>query len=144
MGRGDAGSVPGEDLGHEGHRLVAELERLLHYRAGDGARLHAGERLVLFVERDDRHLADLVGVADGIENRRPVVAPQADERGNIDLDDLRGKVDETTAGLMLTNPSTLGLFDENIAEIASIVHEAPDRVPELKAELKEAGWPIRI
>ena len=37
-----------------------------------------------------------------------------DARGNIDLDDLRGKVDEHTAGLMLTNPSTLGLFDENI------------------------------
>ena len=41
-----------------------------------------------------------------------------DARGNIDLDDLRGKVDEHTAGLMLTNPSTLGLFDENIEEIA--------------------------
>ena len=40
-----------------------------------------------------------------------------DPRGNIDLDDLRGKVDEPTAGLMLTNPSTLGLFDEGIEEI---------------------------
>ena len=43
---------------------------------------------------------------------------QTDARGNIDVDDLRGKVDEHTAGLMLTNPSTLGLFDENIEEIA--------------------------
>ena len=44
------------------------------------------------------------------------------DRGNLDLDDLRAKVDETTAGLMLTNPSTLGLFDEGIAEVADIFH----------------------
>ena len=47
-----------------------------------------------------------------------------DARGNIDLDDLRGKVDEHTAGLMLTNPSTLGLFDENIEAIRDIFHAA--------------------
>src|SRR5439155_690919 len=45
---------------------------------------------------------------------------QTDARGNIDVDDLRGKVDEHTAALMLTNPSTLGLFDENIEEIEQI------------------------
>jgi glycine dehydrogenase subunit 2 len=44
------------------------------------------------------------------------------DRGNLDLDDLRAKVDDTTAGLMLTNPSTLGLFDEGIAEVAEIFH----------------------
>ncbi len=49
---------------------------------------------------------------------------QTDARGNIDVDDLRGKVDEGTAGLMLTNPSTLGLFDENIEEITRIFHDA--------------------
>jgi glycine dehydrogenase subunit 2 len=49
---------------------------------------------------------------------------QTDRRGNIDVEDLRAKVDETTAGLMLTNPSTLGLFDENIEEIARIFHGA--------------------
>ena len=49
---------------------------------------------------------------------------ETDARGNIDVDDLRGKVDEHTAGLMLTNPSTLGLFDENIEEIAEIFHGA--------------------
>ncbi len=43
-------------------------------------------------------------------------------RGNLDLDDLRSKVDERTAGLMLTNPSTLGLFDEGIEEVAEIFH----------------------
>jgi len=47
-----------------------------------------------------------------------------DARGNLDLDDLRAKVNEETAGLMLTNPSTLGLFDEHIEEVASIFHDA--------------------
>jgi glycine dehydrogenase subunit 2 len=49
---------------------------------------------------------------------------ETDARGNLDLDDLRAKVNEETAGLMLTNPSTLGLFDEHIEEIAAIFHDA--------------------
>src|SRR6476620_9299013 len=49
---------------------------------------------------------------------------KTDPRGNIAVDDLRGKVDAGTAGLMLTNPSTLGLFDENIEEIEGIFHGA--------------------
>jgi glycine dehydrogenase subunit 2 len=49
---------------------------------------------------------------------------KTDPRGNVDVDDLREKVDEQTAALMLTNPSTLGLFDENIEEIARIFHGA--------------------
>jgi glycine dehydrogenase subunit 2 len=49
---------------------------------------------------------------------------ETDARGNLDLDDLRAKVNERTAGLMLTNPSTLGLFDENIEEVAAIFHDA--------------------
>jgi glycine dehydrogenase subunit 2 len=53
-----------------------------------------------------------------------LTAVQTDPRGNIDVDDLRAKVDEHTAGLMLTNPSTLGLFDENIVEIERIFHGA--------------------
>ncbi len=53
-----------------------------------------------------------------------LVQVATDARGNIDLEDLRGKVDETTAGLMLTNPSTLGLFDEGIEEVQRIFHGA--------------------
>jgi glycine dehydrogenase subunit 2 len=47
-----------------------------------------------------------------------------DARGNVDLAHLRELVDERTAGLMLTNPSTLGLFDEHIEEVAAIFHDA--------------------
>jgi glycine dehydrogenase subunit 2 len=49
---------------------------------------------------------------------------RTDPRGNVDVEDLRAKVDEHTAALMLTNPSTLGLFDENIEEIERIFHGA--------------------
>jgi glycine dehydrogenase subunit 2 len=45
-----------------------------------------------------------------------------DSAGNVDLDDLREKASEDVACLMLTNPSTLGLFDPGIEEIAQIVH----------------------
>jgi glycine dehydrogenase subunit 2 len=44
--------------------------------------------------------------------------------GDIDLARLRAAVGPQTAGIMLTNPSTLGVFERQIAEIASIVHEA--------------------
>ena len=49
---------------------------------------------------------------------------KTDPRGNIDIEDLRAKVDESTAALMITNPSTLGLFDENIEEMERIFHGA--------------------
>jgi glycine dehydrogenase subunit 2 len=51
-----------------------------------------------------------------------VVKIGTDEHGNVDLDDLRAKADEDVACLMLTNPSTLGLFEPGIEEIARIVH----------------------
>ena len=44
--------------------------------------------------------------------------------GCVDLDALRAAVGPDTAGLMLTNPNTLGVFDRNILEITKIVHEA--------------------
>ncbi|MDO3675603.1 aminomethyl-transferring glycine dehydrogenase subunit GcvPB [Paenibacillus ehimensis] len=49
---------------------------------------------------------------------------KSNEQGLVDLDALRAAVGPDTAALMLTNPSTLGLFEEHIVEIAEIVHEA--------------------
>ncbi len=51
-----------------------------------------------------------------------VVKVKLDAAGGVDLDDLRAKTDESVACLMLTNPSTLGIFDQNIEEMAEIVH----------------------
>jgi len=53
-----------------------------------------------------------------------VVELRSDRRGNVDLQALRSHCDDTLAGLMLTNPNTLGLFDENLAEIIRLVHAA--------------------
>lgn len=48
----------------------------------------------------------------------------SNEEGGIDLEKLRAAVGEDTAGLMLTNPNTLGIFDKNILEITKIIREA--------------------
>jgi len=53
-----------------------------------------------------------------------VVEVKSNDRGGIDIDALKDLMDDEIAGLMLTNPNTLGLFDENIDIIAQIVHEA--------------------
>lgn len=53
-----------------------------------------------------------------------VVSIPSREDGCVDLDKLKEAVGEDTAGLMLTNPNTVGLFDKNILEITRIVHEA--------------------
>jgi glycine dehydrogenase subunit 2 len=53
-----------------------------------------------------------------------LVGVKTDARGNVDLEELREKVGPRTAGLMLTNPSTLGLFDEGIEAVTRIFHEA--------------------
>ncbi|QED48610.1 aminomethyl-transferring glycine dehydrogenase subunit GcvPB [Cytobacillus dafuensis] len=52
------------------------------------------------------------------------ITVKSDDNGLVDLDDLRRVVGEDTAALMLTNPNTLGLFEEHILEMAEIVHGA--------------------
>jgi glycine dehydrogenase subunit 2 len=53
-----------------------------------------------------------------------LVTVRSDARGRVDTEELRRLVGEDTAGLMLTNPNTLGLFEDQIEEIADIVHDA--------------------
>ncbi len=53
-----------------------------------------------------------------------VVSIPSNEKGCVNLDALRAAVGPDTAGLMLTNPNTVGLFDENILEITQIIHDA--------------------
>ncbi|MCK9482990.1 MAG: aminomethyl-transferring glycine dehydrogenase subunit GcvPB [Candidatus Marinimicrobia bacterium] len=51
------------------------------------------------------------------------ISLKSNSRGCIDLEDLRSKMNESVAGLMLTNPNTLGLFEEEVGEIVKIVHD---------------------
>ena len=53
-----------------------------------------------------------------------VVEIKSDDRGLVDIESLKAVMSDEVAGFMLTNPNTLGLFDENILEISKIVHEA--------------------
>ena len=53
---------------------------------------------------------------------KPVPIKSGD-RGILDVDQIRELMDEETAGIMITNPNTLGLFEENIREISKIVHD---------------------
>ena len=57
-----------------------------------------------------------------------VVVVETDSDGNTDLSDLQVKADEKTAAMMITYPSTLGLFDPNIERIIDIVHKAGGQV----------------
>ncbi|SHI83226.1 glycine dehydrogenase subunit 2 [Dethiosulfatibacter aminovorans DSM 17477] len=53
-----------------------------------------------------------------------IVEIKSDKMGGVDLEALKEALDDEVAGLMLTNPSTLGLFEKNILEISRLVHEA--------------------
>jgi glycine cleavage system P protein (glycine dehydrogenase) subunit 2 len=86
-----------------------------------------------FAERGELELRQHVVIPDTAHGTNPasvtmagfeLVGVKTDARGNVDVVDLRAKVDDRTAALMLTNPSTLGLFDERIEEIEEIFHGA--------------------
>jgi glycine dehydrogenase subunit 2 len=47
-----------------------------------------------------------------------------DSQGNVDLEALKAACDDTLAGMMLTNPNTLGLFEQGIVEAVEVVHQA--------------------
>jgi glycine dehydrogenase subunit 2 len=86
-----------------------------------------------FTDRGEGDQRDTIITADTAHGTNPASVTMAgyklakvetDTRGNVDVAHLREMVNERTAGLMLTNPSTLGLFDEHIEEVAEIFHEA--------------------
>src|SRR5215207_5460635 len=125
------------ELMHELQDILAEITGLdavsLQPAAGSQGEL-TGLMLMraYFADKGEGDRRRKIVVADTAHGTNPasvtmagyqLVKVDTDKRGNIDLDDLRAKVDDETAGLMLTNPSTLGLFDEHIEEIAGVFHE---------------------
>ena len=52
-----------------------------------------------------------------------VVEVKSTAQGFVDVNDLRGILDDTVAAMMMTNPNTLGMFEQEIPEIAKLVHE---------------------
>ena len=52
-----------------------------------------------------------------------VVEVKSTAQGYVDVNDLRGLLDDTVAAMMMTNPNTLGMFEQEIPEIAQLVHD---------------------
>lgn len=96
-----------------------------------------GELTALLITRawfkDKGEERDVILVPDTSHGTNPASAAMAgfnirqvksDGYGNIDIGDLKSKLDDKTACLMLTNPSTLGLFETGIEKVESLVHKA--------------------
>ncbi|WP_186067211.1 aminomethyl-transferring glycine dehydrogenase subunit GcvPB [Burkholderia gladioli] len=120
---------------HELETYLAELTGMdavsLHPAAGAHGEL-TGLLMIrkYFTHRQDPR--DTLLIADSAHGTNPSSATMAGFRceiiatgpdGLLDLDDLRRKMGPRVAGLMITNPSTLGLFEENIETVARIVHD---------------------
>jgi glycine dehydrogenase subunit 2 len=96
---------------------AGELTGLLLMRAWHAAHGRPRSKVVI---PDSAHGTNPASVSlGGFE----VVTVPSNDRGLVDLDLLRPVLDEDVAGIMLTNPNTLGLFEEEITEIAAAVHE---------------------
>ncbi|MBN2114770.1 MAG: aminomethyl-transferring glycine dehydrogenase subunit GcvPB [Acidimicrobiia bacterium] len=97
---------------------AGELTGLLIMRGYHQARGNPRSKVII---PDSAHGTNPASVS--LAGYRAVPVP-SNSRGMVDLDALRGLVDEEVAGLMLTNPNTLGLFEEQITAIAGAVHDA--------------------
>jgi len=94
-----------------------ELTGLLMIRAYHE---HRGEKRTKIIIPDSAHGTN---PASAVMCGFKTVEVRSDERGGVDLEELGKVLDTDVAGLMLTNPNTLGLFDENIHVIAKMVHD---------------------
>ena len=101
--------------GAHGEFLGTLLMRAYHKFNGEG------ERRSEVIVPDSAHGTNPASAAMAGFN---VVVVPSDDEGCVSLGALKAAVSERTAGLMLTNPNTLGIFEKNIDEIARIVHEA--------------------
>ncbi len=115
---GEICGLPGVTLqpaaGAQGELVGILIIRAYHLARGDKKR-----RKVLVPDS-----AHGTNPATGSMANYQIVQVKSDARGNVDLDDLRKHADNETVGLMITNPNTLGLFEEHIQEVCQIVHDA--------------------
>jgi glycine dehydrogenase subunit 2 len=94
----------------------------------------AGVAMIRAYHKSRNDLArDEILVPDAAHGTNPATAAQCgfkvreirtDKMGNVDIESLRAAVGPQTAGIMLTNPSTLGVFEQQIKEISHIIHKA--------------------
>ena len=78
-----------------------------------------GEKRKYIIIPETAHGTNPASVSLGGFTHREV---ESDNRGRVDLEDLKSKLDHEVAGMMLTQPNTLGLFEDQIEEISEAVH----------------------
>ncbi|MBP5348656.1 MAG: aminomethyl-transferring glycine dehydrogenase subunit GcvPB [Bacteroidaceae bacterium] len=130
--------VPGIDAVYEGldHALAA-ITGMKHFTFKPCAGAH-GELTGLMIIRE-YHMSrgdckrTRIIVPDSAHGTNPasaavcgldVVVVKSNANGLVDVEDLKPLLDDTIAGIMMTNPNTLGLFEKDIKEIAQLVHAA--------------------
>ena len=99
---------------------AGELTGLLLMRAWHGANGEDAKRRRVLIP-DSAHGTNPASVTLG---GYAVTQVPSDDRGCVDVDALHARLDDDVAGIMLTNPNTLGLFEEDIVAIADAVHDA--------------------
>ena len=97
----------------------SELTALLVFKAYHAKRGEAGQRRRIIVP-DSAHGTNPASAAMcGYQ----VTTVKSDARGNVDLDALKAALGPDIAGFMLTNPNTIGLFEERVREVCAAVHD---------------------
>ncbi|MEB3430056.1 aminomethyl-transferring glycine dehydrogenase subunit GcvPB [Citroniella saccharovorans] len=124
-------------LMYELQKSLAEVAGMDHITLQPAAGAHGeytGVSLIrAYHEKNGDTKRDKIIVPDSAHGTNPATAAMAgykiveiksDKEGMVDLDALQAAVGDDTAGLMLTNPNTVGMSDKNIKDIVRIVHEA--------------------
>jgi glycine dehydrogenase subunit 2 len=99
--------------GAHGELTGVLIIRAYHEARGDH------ERKVILIPNSAHGTNPATTTMSGME----VVEVPSDERGNVDLETLKAQCGDTIAGLMLTNPNTLGLFEEQVEEVVNLIHD---------------------
>jgi glycine dehydrogenase subunit 2 len=125
------------EIMYELERSLSSLFGMAAFSLNPSAGAHAELGALLIAKKYFKHRGEMrrdkVIVPDTAHGTNPasaamcgfkVVSLPSNARGRVSVDEIRKVVNDETAVCMMTNPNTLGLFEEQIAEIAAVVHEA--------------------
>lgn len=125
------------ELLYQTDNMLAEITGMARVSLQPAAGAHGEMAGLMIIKAYHQHRGDTkrqkIVVPDSSHGTNPasasvvgfdVIEVKSNESGGVDIPSLKAVMSDEIAGLMLTNPSTLGLFEENIVEIAQIVHQA--------------------
>jgi glycine dehydrogenase subunit 2 len=122
---------------YETERMLSEILGFSQFTMQPLAGAHGELTGVMIIAAYHRHKKNFrkktMLIPDSAHGTNPASAAMAgfsiktlktNENGDMDIDELKKNLDETAAGIMITCPNTLGLFDRNMADACRLVHEA--------------------